>query len=287
MFKKMLVATDLSSASEQVVCALGSLKKLGTDEAVLINCFNIRDVGTLAPGLMELSKPAFQKQQKQLEEMGFKVTAEMVLGLPQIEINRQAVKHGCSFIVVGSHGHNISGDVLLGGTASAVIRDATLPVLILRLNGNGENGDEPPVCNFFGHALFPTDFSDNAERAFSFVEELATSGLSKVTLMHVQDKQKIEDYLKERLDEFNEIDRGRLERMADRLRTKGCGDVGLEIVYGHPKKEVVERANRGDISLVVMGSQGRGFFNEILLGSVSHETARRSKVPVFLVPAKR
>ncbi len=49
MFGKMLVATDLSEASERVVCTLGSLKRLGTREALLLHCFNIRDVGTRQP----------------------------------------------------------------------------------------------------------------------------------------------------------------------------------------------------------------------------------------------
>ena len=38
--------------------------------------------------------------------------------------------------------------------------------------------------------------------------------------------------------------------------------------------------------MVVMGTQGRGFFGELLLGSVSHAVARQATVPVLLVPAK-
>ncbi|MDO9509088.1 MAG: universal stress protein [Thermovirgaceae bacterium] len=125
-----------------MICSLERLKELGTKDAVFINCFNIRDVGTLAPGLMELSRPAFEKQKKLLEDMGFKVTAEMVL--------------------------------------------------VLRLNGDENGQSEAPTCNFFGHILFPTDFSDNAERAFAFVEKFAKSGAKKITLFHVQDKEKID-----------------------------------------------------------------------------------------------
>jgi len=48
MFKKMLVATDLSKASERNICTLENFKKTGTDEARLIYCFNIRDVSAQA-----------------------------------------------------------------------------------------------------------------------------------------------------------------------------------------------------------------------------------------------
>ena len=52
------------------------------------------------------------------------------------------------------------------------------------------------------------------------------------------------------------------------------------------KKEIVERTQESEISLVVMGTQGRGFFGELFLESVSHVAARHAPVPVLLVPAK-
>lgn len=45
MYSKILVETDLSQASERVVCALSGLRKLGTTDVVLLYCLNIRDAG--------------------------------------------------------------------------------------------------------------------------------------------------------------------------------------------------------------------------------------------------
>jgi nucleotide-binding universal stress UspA family protein len=286
----MLVATDLSEASERVICTLGGLKALGTREAILIHCFNIRDVGTLADGLMQLAKPSFEKQKKMLEDQGFKVTAKMVLGLPQIEINRQADGHDCSLIVVGSHGQTMAGEIMLGGVASAVIHSATRPVLILRLRLKDENGRTvcgEATCNPLEHVLFPTDFSDNAEHAFSYVQKIAESGARRVTLLHVQDEGKIERHLRDRLEEFNRIDTERLERLKAELLKRGAKDVRIELPYGSPKKEIIDRTKRDDVSLVVMGSQGRGYLAELFLGSVSHAVARHSEAPVLLIPAIR
>jgi nucleotide-binding universal stress UspA family protein len=63
--------------------------------------------------------------------------------------------------------------------------------------------------------------------------------------------------------------------------------VRIELPYGSPKKEIVARTKRDDVSLVVMGSQGRGYLAELFLGSVSHAVARHSEVPVLLIPAIR
>jgi len=290
MFSKMLVATDLSETSERVISALGSLKALGTREAVLIHCFNIRDVGSLADRLMELAKPSFERQKKTLEDLGFQVTAKMVLGLPQIEINRQADEHDCSLVVVGSTGGTMASEILLGGVASAVIHSASRPVLVLRLRVKDDKGQT--VCgdatwNPLEHVLFPTDFSDNAEHAFAYVRKIAECGAKRITLLHVQDQGRIDRHLKDRLAEFNRIDTERLTRLKEELTRVGVQDVHIELPYGSPKKEIIEWTGRDGVALVVMGSQGRGYIGDIFPGSVSHAVVRRSKVPVLLIPALR
>lgn len=289
MFSKMLVATDLSEVSEQAICALGDLKHLGTREAVLVHVFNIRDVGTLADRLMEMAKPAFDRQKKLLEDMGYAVDARMVLGLPQIEINNQADEHDCSLVVIGSTGGSMVREIILGGVASAVLHNATRPVLLLHLREKDEKGEPgyAATCDPLKHILFPTDFSDNAEHAFAYVNKIAKSGAKRITLLHVQDKGRIDKHLKHKLDEFNETDNTRLSRLKDNLVKHGVQTVDIEIPYGSPKEEIISWIRKTDVSLVVMGSQGRGFFGEMLLGSVSNAVARHSTVPVLMIPVKQ
>jgi len=141
MFKKMLVATDLSKACGDAICSLASLKEIGTEAARLVYCFNIRDVGTQAGHLIELMKPEFEKQKKLLADMGFETEGELVVGLPEIEINRQAAEHGCSFIVAGAGYKTMLGEIFLGGTASAVTQSADRPVLVLRFSPNEESSE--------------------------------------------------------------------------------------------------------------------------------------------------
>jgi len=290
MFTKMLVATDLSQASDQVVCALAGLKALKTRQALLVHCLNIRDVGTLANQLTALAQPTLDRQKRLLEELGFETEARIVLGLPHVEINRIAEEAGASMIVVGSHGQTMASEILLGGVASAVINSASKPVLLLRLRLRREEDGravcEPADCDPLRHVLFPTDFSDNAEHAFAFVRQIAEVGARRITLLHVQDEAKLSPHLSDRLEEFKRIDTDRLTRLKHELEGLGVADVQIEIPYGSPKKEIVERT-RGDVSLVIMGSQGRGFLAELFLGSVSLAVARRSEAPVLLVPQIR
>jgi hypothetical protein len=45
------------------------------------------------------------------------------------------------------------------------------------------------------HILFPTEFSDNAEQAFSTVKGLVANGAKHLTLLHVQEKERISRHL--------------------------------------------------------------------------------------------
>lgn len=288
MFSKMLVATDLSEASQRVIGALGGLKRLGTEEALLVHCLNAPEVsGLVASQMFELARPSFEKQKAELEGLGFRTSGRVVLGIPHVQVNQIASEEACAFIVVGAEGHSMAGQFLLGGVACGVLHSATRPVLVIRPQPRGAAAGAEPWRDPLEHVLYPTDFSDNAERAFEYAEKLAECGARRITLLHVQDQVRLGTHLADRLGEFNRIDTGRLERLKAELAKKGAGDVRLELPYGVPKKAIVERAGQGDISLVVMGSQGRGYFGEILLGSVSHAVARRSPVPVLLVPPVR
>lgn len=287
MFRKLLVATDLSQASESVVSTLGALKVLGAEEALLLHCLNIRDVGTLGPQLMDLSRESFERQARLLEQQGLRVEAKMALGLPHIEILRQAADRQCSLIVLGSQGRSLWAELFLGGTANAVLQSATLPVLLLHLRpveGQGQTVCAAIECDPRRHVLYPTDFSDTAERAFGYVEEIVKRGANRITVCHVQDKAILSGKAVNEREEADRIDMERLKRLEHRLRDLGARDVAVELLFGAPKQEIVRTAKRGDYSLVVMGTQGRGFFGGILMGSVAYHVARNVTVPILFIP---
>lgn len=290
MFERVLVATDLSPASHRVIRCIGGLRALGTREIVLGHCLSVSRSTPLEQQLRCFAESSLHDETEALAELGFEVRTEIVLGHPQVEISRLAQSRGCSLIVVGSHGHTLVNEVMLGGVASAVIHGASTPVLVIRLLASGPFGRatcESGPCDFLGHVLFPTDFSDNAERAFGAVEEVVSRGAKSVTLLHVQDQARIGRHLEDRLEEFNAIDLARLERMRDRLKSVSSAEVQVKLAWGSPIREILKHIRESQCSFVIMGSQGRGFISEIFLGSVSHHVARQSPAPVLLIPVPR
>jgi nucleotide-binding universal stress UspA family protein len=230
------------------------------------------------------------EQKEILEKTGYSVETRVVPGFAREEINRIAAQEDYSLIVIGSRGHSMMGEAFLGGVAYAVIHHARKPVLLVRLKAKPGGGQECVMadrCDFGEHVLFPTDFSETADHAFTYVATLVAAGAKRVTLLHVQDQARLSSHLLPRLHEFNAIDRTRLERMKEILHTRGAADIRTELCYGSPFAEIIRVVREREVHLVVMGSQGRGFVKELFLGSVSHNVARHSDAAVLLIPAKR
>lgn len=288
MFKNFIVATDLSPASYAVVNCLSGLKAYGAQHCLLLQCLSFSDAASTAYSYHTEPLEELLKEQKGiLEKQGFEVEARSVVGAPKREINRIAIKEDCTLIVVGAQGHSLAEEKLLGGVAYGIINKAKKPVLVVPVEKKAATDEAcKPVerCNFNDHLLFATDFSEMADNAFSLVEELVAQGAGKVTLVHVQDKIKLEQHSTERLEEFNEHDRGRLENLKQILLKKGNPQVDTEVCYGVTYEEITRLIRERNVQMAVMGTQGRGFIREIFLGSVSHNVARYSVAPVLLVP---
>jgi nucleotide-binding universal stress UspA family protein len=105
---------------------------------------------------------------------------------------------------------------------------------------------------------------------------------SAVHILHVQDVRRVRPHLEGQIDEFNRVDNLRLERMAEHLRTAGAANVNHEVAVDHPVRAILSVAERWQATLVVVGRTGRGWLQELALGSTAHEVARRSPVPVLV-----
>lgn len=285
MFRKALIATDLSAASFAVVRASKCLLDLGVRECLLMQCLNLTEITFPAiDAIREHLEGNMAKQEELLLSIGFEVTTEITPGYAKTEINRLAGERDCDLIVVGSQGQSLMGSFLLGGVAAAVLHHASRPVLLIPVR-KGSEGEQFEAWvhadNILEHVLFPTDFSDYSDRALDHLKKITSPKLKKITLFHVQDKIRIEPHLSHRLNEFDATDRERLNQMKSQI---GIGpEIETRVVLGHVASEILREIKESDTSLVIMGSRGRGFVSEIFMGSVSHNVARRSGIPVLMI----
>ena len=290
MFTKILVATDASEASNHLLACLADLRKVGAQSVVLVHVINVETVGASSHAVEWQYEEKLREQSRALEQVGYTTEIKVVWGVPFVEIGNLAEQTGTSLIAVASHGRSMVAQALLGSTAQAILHHTNFPLLLFRVQIIEDAGGKTcrAVCtHFFAHILHPTDFSDTAERAFQEIERIVRQTKCAVTLLHVQDRTKIDQHLKHRLDEFNRIDQQRLERRKEALMKAGAAGVHIVIRYGLPTEGILEQARDGGYSLIVMGTQGRGFFRKCFCGGVAHNVACHAPLPVLFVPALR
>jgi nucleotide-binding universal stress UspA family protein len=73
-----------------------------------------------------------------------------------------------------------------------------------------------------------------------------------------------------------------LERIANQLRQDGI-ETGTHFSFLPAGTEIVERAEKEQGTLIVMGTHGRSGFRRALLGSVTDRVIRSSAAPVLVI----
>lgn len=290
MFEKLLIVSDMSPRSDAIIDCLGNLKDFGAKECMLLQCMNTQQTSAIAFSYStSIIDHILEEKKEKLEALGFKVETRVETGFPKKIVNKIAVKKDYSVVVVGEVEHSQAGEIIFDRLTYDVIHTSEKPVLIVRLvrDNKVKKHDVKAVSSDFNkHVLFPTDFSVNADHAFEYLKKLVSDGVKKVTLMHVHENSKIKHTSDNQIEEFNKIHRKQLEKLKNDLMENNNLEIEFIIEYGKATDEILKVIQEKDISLVVMGSQGRGFIKELFIGSVSHGIARHSNASVLLVPFK-
>jgi nucleotide-binding universal stress UspA family protein len=77
----------------------------------------------------------------------------------------------------------------------------------------------------------------------------------------------------------------RAEHLVEEARAKvrHLNGATVSLLQGFPVAEILDFAEKNHCDLIVIGNRGLGAFREFLLGSVSHNIAQHSKIPVLIV----
>lgn len=281
MFERVVLTSEIIPEGKALFDKLVELKALGTKDILLLQSFtpdeSTIDISRFVNNLLEEN---LRKQKEELEELGFEVKTKTLIGNLKREINQITADFDASLVIAAAKEKTLLGQLLYGELAYDIISKSKEPILLLRPD------EETKGESIIENILFPTDFSENANKAFSYLEKIIDIKRVKVTLMHVQDRTKIDPYLVDRLEEFNKKDTKRLDELRKKLVDKGCNQVDTILVYGSPSVEILKTINDRKVTLTIMGSQGKGIVTELFIGSVSNNVARHAKCSVLLIPHK-
>lgn len=279
---RAVFATDLSDAIETAIdtrVCLECLGRYGITDIDLVTVIN-ENVTTGMPGgdIGKQAKRGLERQRELLEAEGFSVETHTMRGTPHRRINGLAERVGADLIIVGSRGQSPLRQRLIGGTARNMTRSAVRPLLLQRIveeDGGYEVGNK----HLFQRVLYPTDFSENAERAFEQFQHLSEA-TQEATLLHVTPPERRPDA------EGIEDAEAKLEELADELENLGI-DTRTMVREGEVVSEILDAESDVDPTSILMGSRGQGRIRRLLLGSTSEAVTGQASSNVLLVPPSR
>jgi nucleotide-binding universal stress UspA family protein len=139
--------------------------------------------------------------------------------------------------------------------------------------------------------LVPLDTSKLAEISLPYAEELARHLGSEVILIHVRtlvdgpDKPEHRAYLskmaaatEQAMKKSPDLPRGEKVKVVSAI-------IGAPGLLTHPAEEIVDYAEKENISLIVMATHGRTGIRRWTLGDTANKVARAAKCPVLLIRA--
>jgi nucleotide-binding universal stress UspA family protein len=148
----------------------------------------------------------------------------------------------------------------------------------------------------FEKILYPTDFSDVAQKALNYVKALRAAGTKEVVLLRVISDKSMEcigkgialagkevgSFLSQAFQSLQEEARQQIRPIEEELQSVGF-EVMTRIESGVPQTKILELAESEDVSAIVLGSHGRSNLSSALLGSVSDHVIRHAKQPVLVI----
>lgn len=179
-------------------------------------------------------------------------------------------------IVVGAHPRPAVARFLVGSTAERVIRMAHRPVLV----ATGQRR-EP-----FQRVLAAVDLSGQSHRVVEAAVATAVACGSELRALYVQARLTpilVEEALYDE-EETRHQAGVQLKKTLEAVAVPSEMMVSQEIRDGHAGQEILRAADDWDADLIVMGSHGFGFFNRLLLGSISTHVLRHGHRATLVVP---
>jgi len=275
MFAKILVPLDGSELSERAVPYATVLAKAATGSLTLVRV-------VLDPAHEDEAKAELATVAEKVAKLGVNADVRVIYGHPAEMIIDAAASDQHTMIVMSTHGRSGLGRWLYGSVADQVLREATVPVLLVPAACERVWSDQRSF-----HILAPLDGSDLAEEALAPVTRLADELSAELLLI-----QAVEPAHYAFADTYpypiNDVDSevaaadAYLNDVAKSIETP-TRLIRTRSVVGYAPTAIATVADEEQADLIAMATHGSSGVRRLVMGSVAVGTLQRATVPVFLV----
>lgn len=267
---KIIMTTDFSVSTEELLPYLQDICKAGIDEVLLVNVVETKGAED------EVAKDDMDYLHyfsEVLKEHGINSRISLRWGNAAEEINNVAKEEGVDFIMLYSKGRQFLKRTLRGSTSLDLARISVCPLLIEKDVLEVSDDDKP---NHFKKIILPTDFSFASLESLSFIKN-TLDYIGEVVFVHVieekpgsaDDRSRVEHSLRELVDEL-----------------EGFGIISsYYIKEGTASKEVLELCEEIGGSMIIIPKVSGSVVKNMLIGSTAQAIFINARVPVMMMPA--
>ena len=288
--ERILAATDLSSRAG---LAMERAIQLAAQHGARLSLLHVLDTTLPEAELLEtleLSRDSLlqtltDETRQRLEEdfipfaqaAGVAAQAHVIPGRDVPEILALARRGNADLLVLGAHGAHFLRDRLVSTTTEKVVRHGDCPTLVVK----------HPTQGPYRRVLVPVDFSACSRQAAQLAGLLTPQ--AEITLLHVLDSQVVESLRSAGLDDrtldryYTEQEQHALREMDQLRATLEYTPAEVRLAPGYPPDVIQASGRQLEADLVVMGTEGRGRLQRMLLGSVATHALHESRCDILLV----
>ncbi len=283
MFEKILICTDFADGLHRLTHFVASLAAGGMKQVVFLHVVPLLEKGTIP----KIDHEQIEKAQARLSAAfgdspaGVDVKVEVQSGRPVKTILRVAQSYQSELIVLGSQGHSLVTEKLIGSVTADLSCQTTIPLLILRpqLIAAFTSEELTLRCqHLLRYLLIPYDGYEAANFLVQQVKQLAQkqSGrfLERCRLCWVMDSLP------------TQLERETLSQVKADLEAANL-QVEVDFRRGTALTEILELAQMDEISAIAIASGTLGKFQEWFVSSFAAGLLRQSWCPVLFFPSRR
>lgn len=290
-FRSLLVPVDLTPNSDRV---LGRVPLLPLADDARVTILHVVPESLREPARRDAERDAHKALASEVRHLR-KSLPKNVCIQPLVEvgsavkgISTRAQKVRAELIVMGRGGGRFLRDAFLGSTAERVVRQARLPVLVVR---------RPPRQAYCRPAL-ALDFDRAAQEVVRLTLRTIPPPRPRIAVVHAYDfpygglvyPSLAED---EAAGEKNELQIETAERLAKLLATatnrlqvpqQDAPSWKVHVRYGSPHVVVERVMRKADTDLLLLGTRGFSRAAHVFLGTIAGDLLRDAKCDVLVVP---
>jgi len=273
-FNKVLLATDLTPQSDNLLGCLISLCPDVETEVVLAHVFDDdEDADPHGSNYKEVISH-LESYKEKLTAAGFEsISVRTPEGDDADEVlNKMAEKLEVDLVMVASHGKGFFERTFKGSTTYDLAKDITIPLFIDR-DDDDDNNDK-----LLANIMVATDFSKRSLESLNVIRTWREH-VGKVHFLHV-----IEHYRdhQEYRNKCSDAEM-KLEELVEEMKTFGI-DADYHIAKGTASKRIADLAEYENISMIMLGRGGTDMSNGLELGSTAENVILNVDRSLLVLP---